>query len=94
MDKNEVQNQKNTVFNHNLIMNNREKLSMSGIKKVISINTENINCQLSQTSIAITGKDLHIEKLDVDTGNIEIVGQINCIKYQVQKQGLIKRIFG
>ena len=76
----------NIVSKHKIILDDRQILNMTGVTKVQSINTECV-------SICIVGKNLHIEKLDVDAGNVEIVGEIQSIKYLGQKQGLLKRIF-
>lgn len=78
---------------HKIILDDRQNLVMTGVTKVDNINTECINCRVNNSVVCITGKDLHIAKLDVDTGNVEVVGEINSIKYLEQKQGFLKRIF-
>ena len=78
---------------HKIILDDRKNLVMTGVTKVENINTECINCKINNSSVSITGKDLHIAKLDVDTGNVEVNGTIDNIRYLEPKQGLFKRIF-
>ena len=89
----EGQAKSNIDLKHKISLDNRENLMMTGVIKVENINTEIINCKLNGSNICITGKDLHIAKLDVNTGEVLLVGQIECIKYAGEKQSFFKRIF-
>lgn len=93
MDKILVQERSQSATRHKIILDNREKLCIAGVKKVLSINTEMVNCLLDSNNLCIVGHNLHMEKLDVESGNIEISGQIDSIKYLAQKQSIFKRIF-
>jgi len=89
----EIQAKNNVDFRHKISLDNRKNLSMTGVTKVDNINTEIINCKLNSMSICITGKDLHIARLDVNTGEVEVEGQIDSIKYLGEKQSFFKRLF-
>jgi len=43
--------------------------------------------------LIITGKNMHIKKLDVSGGIIDVDGQIDSIKYEQKKKPFFKRIF-
>ena len=67
---------------HNLILENRKKLSVSGIEEVESFNEEERIIRTCHTGVlAIKGCDLHINKLNVDTGDVNISGEISAMDY-------------
>lgn len=67
---------------HNLILENRKKLSVSGIEEVESFNEEEIILRTSEQEVlVIKGEDLHINKLSVDTGDVNITGEVSAMDY-------------
>ncbi len=77
-----------------LVVDNRKKLSLTGVEKAISSNETNMVFVVGGTKVFITGQNLHIERLDVETGLLELDGQIDSIKFGAgQSKGLLKRIF-
>ena len=74
---------------------NRKILNISGITKVIEISEENISVQVDNSVLNIAGEDMEVKKLDVESGNLEVEGLINSMKYidKKEKISLIKRIF-
>lgn len=94
MDKN-LKNVKTEIL-HNLIMENRAKLSVSGVEDVESFNEEEIVLHTQMETLVVTGEDLKINKLSVDTGEVAIEGAINCLKYVTtsrDKGSFLSRIF-
>ena len=79
-------------LNNKIIIDNRNKISISGISKMLSSNETCINMLVKTTKLILTGKDLHIEKLDVENGYLEASGTIDAVKYS-GNDGIIKRIF-
>ncbi len=80
---------------HNIIMENRENLSMSGIKKVENFD-ENIIVLLTEMGeLTIKGEKLHISKMDVDTGDLKVTGNIYGLIYNETSKGspVFKRLF-
>jgi len=72
---------------HNLILENRKKLSISGIEDVESFNEEEI--VLATTShgiLVIKGSELHITKLSVDSGDVSITGEVCAMDYMDRTQ--------
>ena len=67
---------------HNMILENRKKLSVSGIEEVESFNEEEIILRTSRHGVlVIKGEHLHINKLNVDTGDVNIVGNVTSMDY-------------
>lgn len=83
----------NTNKNHKIICEDRNNLQMTGIEKVESSNENQIVCASMKSVLIISGKNLHVKKLNVEDGHVEIIGQIDSIKYQQEKKPLLKRIF-
>lgn len=89
---NNKQFEKTEQLNNRITIDNRNHISITGISKMLSSNETSINMLIKTTKLLITGKDIHIEKLDVDNGCLEASGTIDAVKY-CGNDGIIKRIF-
>ena len=76
-----------------IVLENRKKAIISGIEKVDNVNTNQISMQTNASTFFVLGSNLHIDKLDVESGHLEISGQIDGIKYTDKKQNFFKRMF-
>ena len=79
-------------INNKITIDNRNKISITGITQMLSSNETSISMLVKTTKLLVSGKDLHIEKLDVENGYMEACGTIDCVKYS-GNEGIIKRIF-
>lgn len=67
---------------HNLILESRKRLSVSGVDEVESFNEEEIILRTHQSGVLIIkGSQLHINRLNVDTGDVNITGVIDSMDY-------------
>ncbi|MBQ8525318.1 MAG: sporulation protein YabP [Clostridia bacterium] len=66
---------------HNIIMESRKKISVSGVEDVESFNEEEIILHTGMGVLIIRGCELHISKLSVDSGETVITGDISCLDY-------------
>jgi len=88
MDKKEVKK------NHNLILENRAKLTISGIEEVESFDENNIIMLIEDDVLVVRGVDLKINKINTEIGEVLIEGEIYSIEYGYEKQkGLFSRLF-
>ena len=89
-----MNNNQNRI-NHNIIMENRKSLSMSGIKKVENFDEKSINLTTEMGQLLVKGENLHISKMDVDTGDLKIDGDIYGLIYNESNKdtSVFKRIF-
>ena len=81
--------------NGNIIIENRKKLTASGVKDVESFSPEKIVLETENAALTVTGMDMKVKKLSVETGDIFIEGQINgCIysKGSADKESFLKRV--
>ncbi|NMM62166.1 sporulation protein YabP [Clostridium sp. P21] len=77
---------------------NRKKLLLSGVVEVISFNEEQIVLNTNLGTLNIKGQSLKMNKLDVQNGDVVIIGMINSCIYtnnqvKKQKERLISRLF-
>ena len=88
-----IQNkEKQEPFINNITINNRNKINISGITQMVSSNETTISMIIKNTRLIVSGKDLHIDKLDTENGYLEASGTIDSVKYS-GGEGIIKRIF-
>ncbi len=84
-----------TFSNSQVILQNRNILSITGVEKVYETTTRGVQLKVAGSNMCISGEGLNISKLDVETGNIQIDGLINEIKYSSaqNKENIFKKIF-
>lgn len=78
-----------------IILDNRKKVTITGVEKALSSNDECIILQVSGTKLFVTGHNLHINKLDVEAGEVQAEGDFDSFKFgDVKAKGnFLKRIF-
>ncbi|MGN0464742.1 MAG: sporulation protein YabP [Lachnospiraceae bacterium] len=64
-----------------LSLSNRTSGYITGVKEVISFDPKEIILDTQQGGLTIKGSDLHITKLAVDKGNVEITGCVDSMVY-------------
>ncbi|AQR92855.1 MULTISPECIES: sporulation protein YabP [Clostridium] len=65
----------------NLFLENRKKLTLSGVIEVISFDELKIDLTTSLGNLTIKGEDLKMNKLDVQNGDVIIAGNIGSVVY-------------
>lgn len=66
---------------HNIILENRSSLSLSGVTDVGSFDEQMIIVNTDVGELAIVGENLHISKLSIDTGDLAVEGMIARLSY-------------
>ena len=94
-DKKTMQNSK--MSNHNVIMENREKVVITGIIDIHSFDDELVLTETEMGILTIKGKDLKMNKLNLDNTELVVEGQIGMLQYNdidsVKKGGMFNKIF-
>jgi sporulation protein YabP len=67
---------------HNVIMEGRRRLSVSGVDDVESFDENEIIMSTSQGVLFVRGRDLRIEKLSLDSGDVILEGEIDKLEYE------------
>ena len=66
---------------HKLLLNNRRTGTVSGVTDVISFDIAEILLETEQGMLTIKGSDLHINRLSVEKGDVEIEGKLDAFLY-------------
>lgn len=72
--------------NQNIVLENRKKMSISGVEDVLSFNEESIVLNTTLGIINIKGEGLHINKLNLDDGEVNVEGNIISLQYVGNKE--------
>ena len=66
---------------HNIILESRSKLSVSGVTDVDRFDENTVLLYTSMGELTVCGTDLHVNNLSVDSGEMNIEGEIRSIVY-------------
>ncbi|WP_294401295.1 sporulation protein YabP [uncultured Clostridium sp.] len=81
-----------------LNLENRKKLTLSGVVEVMSFDEEKIELTTKLGNLTIKGEELKMNKLDVQNGDVIIIGNIASMVYNgkaTKKNGesLLSKLF-
>ena len=81
---------------HHVIMEDRAKLSVTGVEDVISFDESEIITRTGQGNLIIRGTGLHIGKLTLDSGEVSIDGLVRelCYEDPAPMGGFWSKLFG
>ena len=88
---------KKVLSNSNIILEDREKLHLSGVVDVEMFSEEKLVLETVCGILTITGRDLKIENLNVDSGDLFLFGFVHSLVYSEptkQKGSFLSRVFG
>ncbi len=66
---------------HSAILEDRQNLNLSGVTDVDSFDENEISLYTTLGEMVIRGKALHVNAMNVDTGDMQIDGDIRSIVY-------------
>ena len=71
--------------NHSIQLENKKLLSVSEVTAVDAFDEETILIDLVEEGLVVTGKNLHIEVLDLEEGKLIASGEIDALTYTKKK---------
>lgn len=88
----------NTGVIQNLILENRSKLSISGVLDVLSFDDQVVIVETELGLLTIKGENLRINKLSIDTSEVIVEGDVSYMAYsnkdvEKDKSSFISKIF-
>ncbi len=81
---------------NNIVIEGREKISVSGVTEVESFNEQEVIMGTSLGRLTVHGDGLTMEKLSVDSGDVLILGSVDSLEYEDtarEKGGFFSRLF-
>lgn len=80
---------------HNVIMENRRSLSLSGVEDVDSFDEQTVVLLTGLGELTVGGEELRIIRFDQETGELDMSGTINDLTYsqlKPQRKGFWTRL--
>ena len=81
---------------HHVILEGRERLSVSGVEDVESFDESAIVMNTCEGTMVVRGEGLHIEKLSLDGGDLKVEGSVDSLTYEDaggERGGFLARLF-
>ncbi len=84
---------------HKLILNNRRTCNLTGVNDVLSFDEREIILETEQGMLMIKGNELHVNRLTLDKGEVDVDGRIDSFTYSEQSsmggkgESLLSRLF-
>lgn len=85
---------------HHIHLENRQTGQITGVVDVQAFDENEIRLETQQGMLQIQGKGLHVERLQLDRGEVDIQGQVDSLTYREGKsrerkkgQSLLGRLF-
>ncbi len=81
---------------HNLVMEDRKNLSITGVCDVDSFDESTIIVFTDSGELTVKGEELHIKSLDIEAGEVSLEGKISSLSYadnDVKQTGFFGRVF-
>ena len=66
---------------HDVTMHDRGRASVTGVKEVVSFDSNEILLETTRGALAFRGEGLHVKRLTVEKGEVDLEGQISELKY-------------
>lgn len=88
----------NTGVIQNLILENRSKLSISGVLDVLSFDDQVVVVETELGLLTVKGDNIRINKLSIDTSEVIVEGEISYLAYsdkdvEKNKSSFMSKIF-
>ena len=88
----------NSNIVQNLVLENREKLSISGVLDVLSFDDQVVIVETELGLLTVKGENLRINKLSIDTSEVVVEGEIYNLVYiendlDKKTTGIFNKIF-
>lgn len=72
---------------HKLTMNNRSQVEVTGVTEVVSFDNQVIELETIEGAVRFTGSDLHVKRLTLERGEVDLEGRVSEIVYHESQKG-------
>lgn len=78
---------------HQLILQDRNFVELTGVSDVDSFDENVVIAYTDLGALTLRGENLHVQRLDLDTGNLSVSGRVDSLQYaQLTKGGFWGRL--
>ncbi len=90
--------EKKTIRSHRLMLENRQGGTITGVLDVHSFDEAEIMLLTEAGKLMIKGEQLHVKRLNLENGEVDIEGKVNSLTYtsktmEKKEESLLKRMF-
>lgn len=90
--------EKKTHLPHKLMIENRQGGTVTGVSDVISFDEKDILLLTQSGKLSIKGEQLHVKRLNLEKGEVDIEGKIDSLLYMTKNaektgESFFKRMF-
>ena len=84
---------------HKLVVSNRKTAMVTGVLDVLSFDLNEILLETEQGMLMVKGTDLHVNRLSVEKGEVDLSGNIDSVAYSSvsqtgrQSESFLSRLF-
>ena len=92
--------EKSGIRAHACRLENRRAASLTGVREVVSFDENQVVVDTDMGLLTIKGKELHVSRLTVEKGELEVDGQVDSLAYSSNEayrkagQSILTRLFG
>lgn len=92
--------EKSGIRAHACRLENRSAASLTGVREVVSFDENQVVVDTDMGLLTIKGKELHVSRLTVEKGELEVDGQVDSLAYSSNEayrkagQSIPTRLFG
>ena len=76
--------------NHKIVVNNRKTSFVTGVIDVLSFDLNEILLETEQGMMMVKGTDLHVNRLSLEKGEVDLSGSIDSVAYS-DVQSVVKQ---
>ena len=69
---------------HDVILEGRNKLTVTGVRRVIRCDAEGAAMLTSKGTLELTGAELSVTSLDLDKGEVKLTGRVDTLEYTAE----------
>ena len=91
-----VEEKRTIKMPHNVILEDRKLLTVSGVTDIDRFDEQTVVLFTEMGELTVRGSNLHINKLNVDTGELNIDGEIHTLLYtddEPKRKGFFDKLF-
>lgn len=87
------------LTSHKITVNNRKNAAITGVSDVLAFDLNEVLLETSQGMLMIKGNDLHVKRLSLEKGEVDIEGKIDSFLYSElvennkQQESFLGRLF-
>ncbi len=88
----------NSRIPHNIIMEDRRHLTVSGVSDIDSFDEQSVVIYTEMGELTVKGSDLHINRLSLEMGELLVEGEIYALIYSEKEEkqsggGFFSKVF-